>query len=253
MSSRVFLAAKWEYLVMLNYEVDPEILKPHLPPFTEIDYFDGKALVSVVGFLFNETKVLGIKWPGLTNFEEVNLRFYVKHFDGEKWKRGVAFISEIVPKSLIALVANTIYNEHYSVAKMKHSIVQTSEAIDISYEWKRRNENWNSMSVSALPHLKIIEAGSEEEFIFEHYLGYNKLNASTSIEYTVEHPRWQIYPVINTNLKADIQKLYGEEFVPFIYEKLPRSVFLARGSDVRVRTLKKIRTGFADVISRDDI
>lgn len=241
MSSRVFLAAKWEYLVMLNYEVDPEILKPHLPPFTEIDYFDGKALVSVVGFLFNETKVLGIKWPGLTNFEEVNLRFYVKHFDGEKWKRGVAFISEIVPKSLIALVANTIYNEHYSVAKMKHSIVQTSEAIDISYEWKRRTEKWNSLSVSASPHLIDIKPASEEEFIFEHYFGYNRLNNTTTIEYSVEHPRWQVYSVTDSNLDADIETLYGKAFVPFITDKRLHSAFLAKGSEVRVKTLKKLR------------
>ena len=241
MSSRVFLAAKWEYLAMFNYEVDPEVLKPHLPPFTEIDYFNGKALVSVVGFLFNETKVLGIKWPGLTNFEEVNLRFYVKHFDGKQWKRGVAFISEIVPKSLIAVVANTIYNEHYSVAKMKHSIVQTSEAIDISYEWKRRTEKWNSLSVSASPHLIDIKPASEEEFIFEHYFGYNRLNNTTTIEYSVEHPRWQVYSVTDSNLDADIETLYGKAFVPFITDKLLHSAFLAKGSEVRVKTLKKLR------------
>jgi uncharacterized protein len=241
MSSRVFLSAKWEYLAMLNYEVDPEILKPHLPPFTEIDYFDGKAIVSVVGFLFNETKVLGIKWPGLTNFEEVNLRFYVKHFDGKKWKRGVAFISEIVPKALIALVANAVYNEHYSVAKMNHTIMHAAEALEISYNWRRRNENWNSLSITAETKLKDIQPGSEEEFIFEHYFGYNMLNNTTTIEYTVEHPRWQVYPVINNSLEADIETLYGKSFVPFISNKQLRTAFLAKGSDVRVRTLKKIR------------
>lgn len=243
MSSRVFLSAKWEYLAMLNYEVDPEILKPHLPPFTEIDYFDGKALVSVVGFLFNETKVMGIKWPGLTNFEEVNLRFYVKHFDGKEWKRGVAFVSEIVPKALIAIVANTVYNEHYSVANMNHVINHAADSLEISYKWKRRKERWNNISITAEPHLKDIQSGSEEEFIFEHYFGYNMLNNTITIEYTVEHPRWQVYPVINSNLEAAIETLYGKSFVPFISNEHLRSAFLAKGSDVRVRTLKKLRMG----------
>jgi uncharacterized protein YqjF (DUF2071 family) len=111
---KVFLSATWQNLVMLNYEVDPSILKKHLPIYTEVDLFEGKALVSVVGFLFNNTRVFGIRWPFHTNFDEVNLRYYLKHFDGKKWKRGVGFVSEIVTKPIIANIANTLYNEHYS-------------------------------------------------------------------------------------------------------------------------------------------
>src|ERR1700742_4629910 len=106
MASRTFLKAQWINLLMLNYEVDPEILIPYLPAYTVLDLWQGKALVSMVGFLFENTKVLNIKWPGHVNFEEVNLRFYVKHFDGKEWKRGAVFIGEIVPKTLIAFIAN---------------------------------------------------------------------------------------------------------------------------------------------------
>src|ERR1700738_2243695 len=105
MAQRKFLTAQWKNLLMLNYEVDPEILKPYLPPATVPDLWKGKALVSMVGFLFKDTRVFGIKWPLHINFEEVNLRFYVKHFDGKEWKRGAVFISEIVPKSIIVLIA----------------------------------------------------------------------------------------------------------------------------------------------------
>ncbi len=93
-----FLSARWEYLAMFNYEVDEALLKPHLPPYTELDFYNGKAIMSVVGFLFNNTSVMGIKWPGFINFEEVNLRYYIKYFDGTNWIRGVGFISEIVPQ-----------------------------------------------------------------------------------------------------------------------------------------------------------
>ncbi len=240
MSSKIFLSATWEYLAMFNYEVDPEILKPHLPPFTQIDYYQGKAIVSVVGFLFNNTKVMGIKWPGFVNFEEVNLRYYIKYFDGSEWRRGVGFISEIVPSRIIATMANVLYNEHYSVAKMNHSINYASENIDILYNWRKKHGYFNAMSISANKNLQSILPGSEEEFIFEHYFGYNKLNENATIEYSLTHPRWQIYPVINYSLNCNVGELYGKEFVPFIQDINPLSVMIAKGSGVSVKMPRRI-------------
>ena len=133
MSNRLFLSARWEYLAMFNYLVDPQILQKHVPPGTEIDYFDGKALVSIVGFLFNDTKVLGIRWPFHVNFEEANLRYYIRRFDGSQWRRGVGFVSEIVPKPLVASMANLLYNEHYSTAKMSHQIIENSDNLLVEY------------------------------------------------------------------------------------------------------------------------
>jgi uncharacterized protein len=240
-SSYKFLTANWEYLAMFNYEVDPSVLARHLPLYTEIDYFEGKALVSVVGFLFNDTKVAKIKWPGHVNFEEVNLRYYVRHFDGIKWKRGVGFVSEIVPKPLIAGMANFLYNEHYSTARMEHSVALDNDILSVEYKWKKKKQDWNSMNLKAGSQLKDIEEGSEAEFIFEHYCGYNKLNSHTTIEYAVAHPRWQVYPVITSSLQCDVEKLYGKEFVPFIIDKEPQSVFLARGSKVSIGSPIRIK------------
>lgn len=241
MASNTFLSAKWEYLVMFNYEVDPDVLVPHIPPHTQIDLYKGKAIVSVVGFLFNDTKVMGIRWPGFVNFEEVNLRYYIKYFDGKQWKRGVGFISEIVPKPLVASVANLLYNEHYSIAKMKHSISFDNDELNVTYEWKKENQLWNSMIVHAEPVLVDILPESEDEFIFEHYFGYNKLNDNVTIEYSLNHPRWQVYPVKGYSLTCNVERLYGKEFVPFIENVKPRSVFLARGSEVQVKMPGKIR------------
>ncbi len=240
MASKIFLSAKWEYLAMFNYEVDAAILKPHLPPFTEIDFYNGKAIVSIVGFLFNNTKVMGIKWPGFVNFEEVNLRYYIKYFDGQKWKRGVGFISEIVPQFLVAGMANMLYNEHYSTAKMYHTLKQEKELFEIDYFWKKKSQNWNSIWIKAETTLQDILRDSEEEFIFEHYFGYNKLNNKTTIEYSLEHPRWQVYSVTDYKLNCDIEKIYGASFVPFIQNVKPVSVFLAKGSDVNVMRPRRI-------------
>ena len=240
MASKTFLSARWEYLAMFNYEVDAAILKPYLPPYTEIDLYNGKAIVSVVGFLFNNTKVMGIKWPGFINFEEVNLRYYIKYFDGKEWRRGVGFISEIVPQFLVAGIANLFYNEHYSTAKMNHTINFKNNELQVTYSWKKKNQDWNSMWVKADPVLQDIALGSAEEFIFEHYYGYNKLNSDTTIEYSLQHPRWQVYPVTGHKLNCNVEKLYGSSFVPFIQNVQPASIFLAKGSDVQVKMPKKL-------------
>jgi len=242
MSKRKFLEADWNNLLMLNYEVDPEILKPYLPPSTALDLWEGKALVSMVGFMFNNTKVLGIKWPFHVTFEEVNLRFYVKHFDGNEWKRGAVFISEIVPKSIIALIANNLYKEHYRALPMRHSQIPAgADHTKFSYEWKLKRR-WNKLGATVSNHFEDIQPGSPEEFIFEHYWGYNKLTDTTTMEYQVEHVLWQVANVKDCVFDAEITELYGREFLPFLSEK-PYSAFFANGSVISVRIGEKIILG----------
>ncbi|AMR33870.1 hypothetical protein A0256_21715 [Mucilaginibacter sp. PAMC 26640] len=234
-----FLTAQWKNLVMLNYEVDPEILKPYLPAATEIDLWQGKALVSMVGFMFQETKVLGVKWPFHVNFEEVNLRFYVRHFDGKEWKRGAVFVSEIVPKPIIVVIANTLYKEHYSAMPMRHSVTRKgADQTEFLYEWKFKGK-WNKLGATVENSLVTIAAGSQEEFIFEHYWGYNRLTDYKTMQYQVEHIRWQVAEVKDYIFDADVAKLYGEAFVPFLNVE-PYSAFFANGSDVSVRIGDKL-------------
>src|SRR6185503_10721641 len=111
--------AGWRKLVMANYAVDPSALAPYLPYKTEIDLWQGTCYVSLVGFMFVDTAVMGVKIPFHVNFEEVNLRFYVRYRDQGEWKRGVVFIKEIVPRAALAFVANTLYNENYETMPMR--------------------------------------------------------------------------------------------------------------------------------------
>jgi uncharacterized protein YqjF (DUF2071 family) len=238
----VFLTAQWQNLAMINYEVDPAILLPHLPPYTELDTFNNKTLVSVVGFMFNGTKVFGFRWPFHINFEEVNLRFYVKHFDGATCKRGVVFFSEIVPSPIIAFFANKLYREHYAAKPMRHLNFLQDNELSVSYEWKH-NRKWNLIKLVADASLSAIVPGSEEEFIFEHYWGYNKYNDTTTIEYEVEHVTWQIHKVVDWQLECDIANLYGQQFVSYLKAK-PSSVFLAKGSDVIIRKPTFLKKSF---------
>jgi uncharacterized protein YqjF (DUF2071 family) len=239
MAKPQFLKAQWKNLVMLNYEVDPQVLEPYLPPGTVLDLWQGKPLVSMVGFLFANTSVLGIKWPWHVNFEEVNLRFYVKHFNGTEWKRGTVFVSEIVPKSMIALIANNLYKEHYRALPMRSAITGTSDNhTQFLYEWKL-NGKWNKLGATASNELLDIKPGSPEEFIFDHYWGYNKLSSLTTMEYQVEHVAWQTGAVKDYIFDADIAGLYGEAFKPYLESK-PVSAFFAIGSDIKVRMGDKI-------------
>src|ERR1700744_1367452 len=238
MSKRRFLRAKWTNLLMLNYEVAPEILKPYLPAYTMLDLWKGKALVSMVGFLFEDTSVLGIKWPFHINFEEVNLRFYVRHFDGKEWKRGAVFVSEIVPKRMIALIANNLYREHYSAMPMQHSIIPSTETTQYTYEWKTKGQ-WNKLGGEASNQFAPIKAGSPEEFIFEHYWGYNIWNETVTMEYQVEHVSWEVAQVTEPVFEADVAGLYGGKFVPYLNVK-PYSAFFAKGTEIGVRMGAKI-------------
>ncbi|SDH94304.1 YqjF family protein [Mucilaginibacter sp. P25] len=242
MAKSEFLKAQWKNLVMLNYEVDAAILKPYKPAGTVLDLWEGKALVSMVGFMFSDTRVLGIKWPWHVNFEEVNLRFYVRYFNGTEWKRGAVFISEIVPKSMIVLIANNLYKEHYRALLMRSSITSAADNhTQFLYEWKL-NGRWNKLGATASNELVNIKAGSAEEFILEHYWGYNSLSPIKTMEYQVEHVSWQTGLVREYVFDADVAALYGEAVRPFL-EKEPVSAFYAVGSDIVVRMGEKIVVG----------
>ncbi|WP_075342838.1 YqjF family protein [Tenacibaculum agarivorans] len=227
-----FLKAEWRKLLMINYEIDPKILEPYVPKGTKLDFFNNKCYVSVVGFMFLNTKLLGVKVPFHVNFEEINLRFYVKREENEVIKRGVVFIKEIVPKPAITFVANTIYNEHYETLPMEHHWNITDEFLEVSYEWKKYKER-NQIAAKAKNRLEEIPKGSEIEFIAEHYWGYSQKNKHETTAYEVKHPSWKYYPVYQSEVKVNFIANYGEDF-GFLTIQKPSSVFLLEGSEVSV-------------------
>lgn len=235
----IFLDAQWRKLLMANYEVSPEILQKYLPYKTELDTWNNRCYVSLVGFLFVETKVLGIKFPFHTNFEEVNLRFYVRYNDNGIWKRGVVFIKEIVPKFMITLVANTVYKENYATHACKHEITESNSELFVKYSWKSRS-GWNHLQATADNQAQAILPDSEEEFITEHYWGYARYSDKKTNEYEVTHPRWNVYPVKDYQIQCNFSELYGQDFA-FLKDTIPASVLLAEGSEIAVLKGKTIK------------
>ncbi len=234
-----FLKAEWRKLALANYIVDPKLLNDYLPYKTELDIWEGNCYVSLVGFMFINTKLLGIKVPFHVNFEEVNLRFYVKYNDGKEWKRGVVFIKEIVPRHALTFVANTVYQEHYQTLAMRHNWKKTAESWEIKYEWKHKGQ-WQHFHVESELQSQAFPEGSETEFITEHYWGYTKIKDQKTYEYQVTHPRWEAYPVKNYDIQVDFGALYDPRF-SFLNKEEPKSVMLAEGSEITVESKKVIR------------
>lgn len=224
---------------MANYVVEPSLLEKHLPYQTELDLWEGKCYVSMVGFMFKNTRVLGIPIPWHINFEEVNLRFYVRHkTEKGEWRRGVVFIKEIVPRRAITFVANKLYGEHYHTMPMDHECIQNDFNQQITYRWKYE-DHWNHLRVICAKEALSIREGSEAAFITEHYWGYTRLGPKKTSEYEVVHPSWNVYTVEDYDIQYQVEKIYGEEFAEVLKQK-PYSVFMADGSKVAVRGGRQI-------------
>jgi len=228
---RPFLTANWRHLAMLNFVVDPKIVAPLVPPGTELDFENGETFLSVVGFLFLDTRLLGLPIPLHRDFEEVNLRFYVRKKSADTWRRGVVFVRELVPRRAIALVARAFYGEKYLALPMKHEIEHVDPKLKVEYSW-RRGCKWESLKMSASGEPQAIAAGSHAEFITEHYWGYTHVRAGCS-EYQVEHPRWKIWNANDFEFRGDTAALYGPQFVETLSAP-PRSAFIAEGSPITI-------------------
>ena len=233
-----FLTAEWRKLILVNYTIDPSVLLPYLPAGTELDLFNNKCYISLVGFMFLNTKILGVKIPYHINFEEVNLRFYVKRKENNDWKRGVVFIKEIVPKHAITVVANTVYKENYETMPMQHHWQTFESTQEISYVWSKNGQE-QSVKVTAENHPQKLIENSETEFITEHYWGYAQISKNKTNEYEVKHPRWHYYNLLDTKINVDYTHLYGSSF-SVLDQTLPTSIYLVEGSEISVENKRTL-------------
>lgn len=219
---------------MANYEVAPELLEDLVPKGTTLDFHEGKLFVSLVGFMFLDTRILGIPIPFHINFEEVNLRFYVKRETDSEIRRGVCFVKEIVPRYAIATVARVLYGEPYECWRMSH----TKTEKEVGYGWQK-GDSVNNIKVEIDQDLGVPADGSHGEFIIEHYWGYTKRGANRTDEYKVEHPKWELFSVKNEEINVDFGRTYGDEFA-FLSDAKPFSILLAKGSPIAVYKGEKI-------------
>lgn len=232
-----FLAAQWRRLVMLNYEIDPAVLRPLVPHGVELDTWGGKHFVSVVGFQFLDTRLLGVPVPFHRDFDEINLRFYVRRRADDGWRRGVVFVKEIVPRPALAAVARAVYGEKYVARPMRHRIDlaadrDTPDGV-VEYSWRDAGA-WHHVRATTQGGAEPLVEGSQEQFVTEHYWGYAAQRGGGTVEYRVEHPSWHVWQAADPGLECDVEQVYGRQFVESLAGE-PVSAFVADGSPVVVR------------------
>ena len=226
----VFLTAEWVNPVMLNYVVAPGLLSSFVPSGTELDAFGGQTYVSLIGFEFNRTRMAGIAIPFHGSFEEVNLRFYVRRGA----KRGVVFIRELVPRRAVAAIARFAFGENYSCVPMAHSVEAAAQdgPVAASFSWGA-GVNRCRMQIEAAGPAFLPAENSLSQFITEHYWGYAAQGDGGSVEYEVQHPRWNVREAKSAHFSGDATRYYGAEFARVLLRP-PDSAFLAEGSAVTV-------------------
>jgi uncharacterized protein YqjF (DUF2071 family) len=234
-SGRVFLSAEWRDLVMLNYEVEPSLLSRYVPAGTTLDTFHGRTYVSLVGFRFCRTKLLGcLPVPFHANFDEVNLRFYVRREEGDEDRRGVVFIAEVVPRRAIATIARVAYGENYRYHPMRHRIESEGLNKAAEYQWQVGNQ-WCRLWAQTAGVPTRPQEGSLEQFIAEHYWGYSAQRTGSSLEYHVAHVPWQVWAIAQAGFEGEASTLYGDE-LSTVLRRPPDCACVADGSPVTVFT-----------------
>ena len=239
-SRRVFLTAEWRDLVMLNYEVDPSLLNRYVPAGTTLDTFEGRTYLSLVGFQSCHTKLLGyLPVPFHANFEEVNLRFYVRRKEGGEDRRGVVFIAEVVPRRAIASMARVAYGENYRFHPMRHRIESEGLNKAAEYRWQVGNR-WCRLWAQTAGVPTRPQEESLEQFIAEHYWGYAAQRAHRSLEYHVAHVPWQVWATSNAGFEGETSTLYGNE-LSTVLRRRPDCAFVGDGSPVTVFTGRTVQ------------
>jgi uncharacterized protein YqjF (DUF2071 family) len=151
-------------------------------------------------------------------------------------RRGVVFLKEVVPRAAIAMIARAVYNEPYVALPMRHTTENDPPAVE--YGW-RLGGRWHTVAAKAIGDGAIPVAGGREEFITEHYWGYTRQRDGGTIEYRVEHPRWNVWSAEVSALPA-LEPLYGPHLATALTR--PVSTFIADGSPVIVHRGRRVET-----------
>ena len=235
-ASRPFLTAQWRNLVILTYAVDPARIIDLVPAGTTLDSWNRQAFVSLLAFQFLDTKILGTPVPFHQDFEEVNLRFYVRRSTEEGVRHGVVFIRELVPRHFVGSMARLLYREPYQIVPMR-SKVSPGPPPDVQYEWNI-TDHWCTVAASGDGAGKEPAPGSLEEFLTVRHWGYNGEKGKDTLEYRVDHPRWNIWHPERPRVDYDPAAMCGTDLGGQL--RRPISTLIADGSGVTIHWRNRI-------------
>ncbi|HEX6252136.1 MAG TPA: DUF2071 domain-containing protein [Gemmatimonadaceae bacterium] len=235
-----FVEAEWRHLVMAHYRVDAALLAPFVPDGTELDDLNGSVFLSLVGFRFLRTRVLGVSVPFHRNFDEINLRLYVRRTVGGETRRGVVFIKEVVSAPGVAFAANLAYNEKYEIRRTRSRVPRRADTPPrlLTYEWKTRS-GWNRLRAEAGDGPFIAAPNSREHFLTDRPWGYTAQRKGGTVEYRVQHPPWRLWRARQADVRCYAAEVYGPEFEPVLSGDVYDAV-IAEGSPITISTPARI-------------
>jgi uncharacterized protein YqjF (DUF2071 family) len=107
---------RWARLLFLHWPVPADEVRPLVPAGLEVDTCDGQAWIGLVPFVVTGARPVFLPpLPGVSNFEEVNVRTYVHHGGRDP---GVWFFSLDAASLIAVAAARALYKLGYRHAEM---------------------------------------------------------------------------------------------------------------------------------------
>lgn len=229
--SPVVMRQDWSHLLFLHWEVSAEIIQQRLPEGLFVDTFEGKAYLGVIPFFMEKVRPRFCPpVPGLSWFQELNLRTYVYDKHG---RPGVWFFTLDCDQWLAVKIARGSFHLPYHHATMSSEV----DSGQLVYKSKRKGDATEQVFQypQQLTNAKEAESGTLEFFLLERYRLFSLRNDGSIYEGLVHHEPYQYQHLEKTPQPTRLFSLCGftEPDTP------PVSAIIAATVSVDIHPLKK--------------
>jgi uncharacterized protein YqjF (DUF2071 family) len=224
---RSLVSVEWRKLCFVIYSVDPALLSAHLPHGVALDMLDGRAVMTLALWEAHYPTVFGVELPSHPLSTEIALRYLVR----EGARRGTVTIREDSSSPFAALAARALFREPTRHSVTRSTIHEDTGALRCSYEVERGGR-LHQVRVRAATTAKQAGRDSLEYLVSQRPYGYQRSSRGELLRYDLDHPNWDSYPILESQVDFDFAALYGNEW-GFLSSSTPTAVVLVEGSTVR--------------------
>lgn len=224
----------WRDLLFLHWRIDPKVIQSTLPAGLYVDTFDGDAWVAIVPFFMNNIRPTWFPAvPGISQFQETNVRTYVYNEHGTP---GVWFYSLDANSWPGVKWGRTFFGLSYHWARMSASRDDTSHRIDYRTHRRRTPRNLSSHFIYSPEGAAVTaEPGSLEFFLAERYVLFSH-HRGRHYSGIVSHPP---YPVSSADVSCWDDNLIHLAGLP-TPGRAPDHILMSRGVEVEVFPLERV-------------
>ncbi|MEP3837531.1 MAG: DUF2071 domain-containing protein [Algibacter sp.] len=181
---------EWNKAIFLHWEVNPELIKPLLPKYIELDTINEKTWVSLVAFDMNNIGVRSFpKLPHISDFQEINIRVYVVC----NGKPSVYFLSMEGSKKSSCKILKTLSKFPYRPSKMQRS----------EFKFQSENKTFNDgINMAYTLTEEPIKKDDTDLWLTERYAVFQDYK-NHIIEYDVHHVEWPMQKIDINSLELN--------------------------------------------------